>query len=743
MPSQDIGDLAVKISLDNSGFSKGMSLVNKNLSLINSEFKMNTAALGTNGKGYDSLTLKAEKLVKTMDNQKLKIDVLSAAYDRSVKATGADSVASQNLELKLNKAKTSLSNMGNELNKTNKDIEAETSALDKAENKLITTSKELDVQNNKWNVLSKTLNSMSAKLKTIGEGFSSIGKKMSVGITAPVVGLMTASVKLASDLNESMNKIDVCFGKNAAGVKTWSDTTLKSFGIAKGTALDMASNYGDMAVSMGLPTSSAATMAEKLSGLAGDLASFKNIGIGEANTALSSVFTGETESLKELGIVMTQNNLQDFATSKGIKTKIADMTQAQQTQLRYNFVMNATKTAQGDFARTSTGTANASRIFTESLKELGEVFGQNILPVITPIIIKLTELIQSFGKLSPSMQKTILVVASIAAVIGPVLVVIGTLITSVSAIAGVFAGASTAIAAAGGMLAILTGPIGIAIVAITLIVAIGYELVKNWDSIKAGAAQLGTSISNTWNNIKSAVVSKVDEIKTKASESFANMKIAIQNKVFEIKTAVVNKFNEIMAWFGALPGRMSNYGSSMMNSLNSGISNTIGNIRNTISNGINNAISFITSLPSRMAGYGRDMIQGLVSGITGMIGSVASAAGNIASTIASYIHFSTPDTGDLANYETFMPDFMGGLAKGIQANKSKVVSAMKSLSTDMSVNVNPNTSAALKSNTVSNNYGSVLHVDTLTIAKDMDIKTIAESLNFYMKQNSTATGGAY
>ena len=119
---------------------------------------------------------------------------------------------------------------------------------------------------------------------------------------------------------------------------------------------------------------------------------------------------------------MTQANLQDFAASQGIKTKIKDMTQAEQTQLRYNYVMANTTNAQGDFIRTGAGTANQMRIFGETIKELGANIGQYILPVITPIIAKLSEMAKAFGDLSPKVQKTILVVAGIAAAIGPVAV---------------------------------------------------------------------------------------------------------------------------------------------------------------------------------------------------------------------------------------------------------------------------------------------------------------------------------
>ena len=128
----------------------------------------------------------------------------------------------------------------------------------------------------------------------------------------------------------------------------------------------MASLFGDMGTSMGLPTDAAAKMSMSLTGLAGDLASFKNLSLDEVQTALAGVFTGETESLKRLGIVMTETNLDAYALANGFGKTTNEMTQAEKVQLRYAYIMEMTKNAQGDYARTADGTANSIRTFQES-----------------------------------------------------------------------------------------------------------------------------------------------------------------------------------------------------------------------------------------------------------------------------------------------------------------------------------------------------------------------------------------
>ena len=273
--------------------------------------------------------------------------------------------------------------------------------------------------------LSASLNAAEKKLKSFGDSATKIGKSMSLFVTAPIILAGGAAIKMASDFQESLNKVDVAFKGSSNEVRDFAKTTLESFGIAEGTALDMAALFGDMATSMGASTSEASQLSTSLVGLAGDLVSFKNIGIDEVTTALNSVFTGETESFKRLGIVMTEANLAQFALEQGTLKNIKSFTQAEKVQLRYAFVMAKSENAIGDFARTSDGAANQMRVFQESMKELGALFGEVILPLFTKVVTKLNSILKGFKNLSPEGKKTIVVIAGIAAAIGPLLIVIG------------------------------------------------------------------------------------------------------------------------------------------------------------------------------------------------------------------------------------------------------------------------------------------------------------------------------
>ena len=265
----------------------------------------------------------------------------------------------------------------------------------------------------------KSMKNAQKKLGRWSRDANRIGNQLTTNLTLPIVALGAGAVKLASDFEESLNKVNVSFGESSKEVQAFAKTTLKSFGIAEGSALEMASLFGDMGTSMGLTQQQASGMSTSLVGLAGDLSSFKNIRLDIAQTALASIFTGETESLKKLGIVMTEANLKQFALEQGITKTIKQMTQAEKVQLRYNFVISKSQNALGDYARTSDGVANSTRNLQESVKELGEQFGKELLPIASDVIRVLTNVVTKIGSMSDENKKLAINIALVTAAFGP------------------------------------------------------------------------------------------------------------------------------------------------------------------------------------------------------------------------------------------------------------------------------------------------------------------------------------
>lgn len=176
-------------------------------------------------------------------------------------------------------------------------------------------------------------------------------------------------------------------------VEKFAKSAVQNFGMSELTAKRMASTFMSMANGMGLAAKDGKNMSLQLTALAGDMASFYNVEQDVAQTALSSIFTGETESLKKFGIVLTEANLNAFALSRGITKSYNAMSQAEKVALRYQYVLKATANAQGDFARTSSSWANQVRILKEQWSQLIGILGKGLIAALTPIVKALNKLL--------------------------------------------------------------------------------------------------------------------------------------------------------------------------------------------------------------------------------------------------------------------------------------------------------------------------------------------------------------
>ena len=260
-------------------------------------------------------------------------------------------------------------------------ITAETSGLKKELNSLKTQLNKTE------KTVTKTTGGIKKALSSLTKGFTA---------TAIVYGLIKVgkqAVQTASDLQEVQNVVEVSFGSMSAEVDKFAENALKKFGLSKLSAKQFASTFMAMSNGMGIAAEAGKNMSLNLTALAGDLASFRNVEQDVAFTALKSVFTGETETLKQFGIVMTEANLEAYALSQGITKSYSAMSQAEKVALRYSFVLNATKNAQGDFARTSNNWANQVRILKEQFKELAGIIGNGLLKVLQPLIILLNKVL--------------------------------------------------------------------------------------------------------------------------------------------------------------------------------------------------------------------------------------------------------------------------------------------------------------------------------------------------------------
>lgn len=194
------------------------------------------------------------------------------------------------------------------------------------------------------------------------------------------------SITLGSDLAEVQNVVDTTFTSMSDSVNNWAKNAKSSYGLSETMAKKYVGLFGAMSSAFGFTEKEAYNMSTTLAGLAGDVASFFNTSQDEAYTKLKSVFSGETETLKDLGIVMTQNALDAYALASGYNKTTSAMTEQEKVALRYNFVLDQLKTASGDFVRTQNAWANQIRILQLRWQSFMATVGDGLINILTPCV---------------------------------------------------------------------------------------------------------------------------------------------------------------------------------------------------------------------------------------------------------------------------------------------------------------------------------------------------------------------
>ena len=252
------------------------------------------------------------------------------------------------------------------------------------------------------------LASMTGSVKKFGNTLLKVGAAVGIAFgTAALVNFGKESIKLASNVQEVQNVIDVTFGQGAKQIEEFAQAAAAAFGLSELSAKQYTGTMGAMLKSSGLVTAQAQEMSTTLAGLAGDIASFYNLDTDTAFEKIRSGISGETEPLKQLGINMSVANLEAYALSQGITKSYNAMSQAEQVLLRYNYLLSVTTDAQGDFTRTSGSFANQVRLLQLNFDQLRISVGdalipiaQAVLPSINSIIAGLTRLAQMFAQVT-------------------------------------------------------------------------------------------------------------------------------------------------------------------------------------------------------------------------------------------------------------------------------------------------------------------------------------------------------
>lgn len=783
--AEELGSLAVNIGLDSTGFQNGISAINRELKVLDSEFKSNTAALGENGKGIDGLKLKNDTLSKQIELQKQKVDALQAAFLKSAETKGKDAKATQELEIKLNNAKTSLANMENELVKTNKQIEESTT---------------------KQGIFSKATEALHLTLGELKTAFGTVGIAAGTYLKGAVESAANSETS-TKRLTQLLENQGMTSQQASAKMKEFTSSMINMSTFSGGEAKEALQTLTEKGISV--------SNALKMESTIADVAAGRNISLKEASDLVADAYNGKARALISLGI-LTKEEAKNLGNAEKATVSMDEV----QKRLNERF---------GGSAQEQLNTFSGKmQQYQNQMNAIKVQIGSALLPtlmILANMLYKLLQPIADFAQAHPKIMAAVLAITAVLGTLVGGLSVLNNVVILLGPLGSMIGGLGTAI---GG----LSIPIIAIVAAIGLAVFAGYELYKNWDSIKLFAGELGnfiktcfetiklniinawnnvktetlkawenlksvvnnglnniknflepalnfyatifknvwdiikdivlgavliildlitgnftklkSDIESIWNNIKTALSNIWDAIKNAAISAWNGLKNSVTTICNNIKDTAINIWNSLLNWFAGLPGTLYNYGVQMFSSMRNGVSSTIQGVRSAVESGINSALNYLASLPSRAWNYGADFVQGIVNGIKSSIGKLSDAVNSVANQIRSYLHFSVPDQGPLVDYEQWMPDFMTGLAEGINKNKSLVSKAIQGLSVDMKLN----TKDAVTEKTDKQSYdekssrGSsfVLHIENFYNKTEKDIEQLAYELEFYKQKLSLGRG---
>lgn len=597
-----------------------------------------------------------------------------------------------------------------------------------------------------------------SKMAAFGQKLTSIGQGLTLGVTAPIAAMAAKSIDAAGDLGESINKVTVVFDENAAAVLAWSENSAKAIGQSQQQALEAVGTFGNLFDAMGLSSEATLDMSTNLVELASDLASFNNIDPTEALEKLRAGIVGETEPLRTLGVNLTaatieakalsmglvatsvdmakveaktialekaQRNatealaehgrgsfeyrealskveLAEQALSKVMEGKVGELTAAQKAQAAYALILEQTTNAQGDFANTSEGLANATRIAKAQFEDASAALGTSLLPVATQAASILNNLLERFNNLDPATQAWIVKIGLVAAAVGPVLVVIGSLITAVTSISAAFAAAGPLLAAAGAAIAALSVPIAIVIAAISVlaiawsqnwlgireVTAQAWQLIKatvtgDWETVNAiltaGMQALQSFMSNTWTAIKNAITVALNGIRSSVQSGMAAVQSIFSNVWGAIKGNIDSVIASIRAAFRI---DWSSLGRGIVSGIASGIRSGAGAIASAARSAAQSALASAKAAlgirsPSRLARdqigmpFGQGIAEGIDESMRGLSADVAARLNAMVGGISGQVNVGGAGVGGGGMTISIQQSFNGNVDRGAAANGSR------------------------------------------------------------------------
>lgn len=388
---------------------------------------------------------------------------------------------------------------------------------------------------------------VEGRLNAVGASFEKVGKKAMI-LTGILTAAGGAAFKMSADFQDAVGATDTIFDNASKSVKDWANSLPSYYGIAKKEALEYANVMGSMLVNIGgLTQEQAAEQASTLISLAGDLTAMFGGTTQDAIRALTGSLKGNNTMLDNYGLAVNDAMVKARAYELGLAAVGEELSLTARQGATLSLIFEQTGNVTGQAAREADGASGSMRAFEANVKNLATSLGSVLLPVITPIITRINEMLVSFQALPAETQRNIVIFAGIAAAIGPVLLVIGKLASAIPLLLTGFKTVLGALPALKVAFTALTGPIGIIVAAIA---AAAVAIIANWDDIKeyfttGAGGEAFTAIADLavwlWNDLK-AMFTKIKDFIVSVWSAVRTAILPIWENTFDSIMAVVDFF---------------------------------------------------------------------------------------------------------------------------------------------------------------------------------------------------------
>ncbi len=506
----------------------------------------------------------------------------------------------------------------------------------------------------------------------VGSAVGSFAGNVATGALDKVVGFATGSVDAFAGLEDSTAAAGVLFGSAAGHVEDFASRATSAYGLSNRASIEASSTFGTFGKAAGLQGAPLAEFATNLTGLAGDLASFKGTSTEQAVEAVGAALRGESEPIRAYGVLLDDATLRQEAMALGLtKTTNEALTPQQKVLAAQSAILKQTGDAQGDFARTADSTANTQKRLTAESENQQAVLGSKLAPAMTAlrealivVVSGITGFLEALGRMGAFVSDNALAFALIgSAVLAFTFMVAGSAIATgaLNAAMTVVRVATIAWTAVQWLLnaALTANPIGLIVVGIALLVGALILAWNNSETFRSIVLSVWAAVSGAVSTAISAVVGFIGNlirwVQTAWNATVAFVSGAI-NAWNSFNAAVAGAIAAAVGFIASLPGRAVSALASLGSSIAGVARSAWQSFADAVTERVQGTISYVSGIPGRIIGAlgnlagslfnsGWSMIQGLAQGITSGFQAAIGAVQSGLSNLRSFFPFSPAKQG--------------------------------------------------------------------------------------------------